>query len=76
MVKDHSDREETLPSLHFFKSVARVLLYAPAIIRIIHNMIIVTPVVKHWLEQEIAQWFHHDDYKKIILFMILLFVCL
>ena len=26
--------------------------------RIIHTTAFVTPVVEHWLEREIAQWFH------------------
>ena len=26
--------------------------------RIAHTMVFVTPVVEHWLEQEIAQWVH------------------
>ena len=26
--------------------------------RIVHTMAFVTPVVEHWLEQEIAQWVH------------------
>ena len=28
--------------------------------RITHTMAFVTPVVEHWLEQEIAQWVHHE----------------
>ena len=28
--------------------------------RIAHTMAFVTPVVEHWLEQEIAQWVHHE----------------
>ena len=28
--------------------------------RIAHTTAFVTPVVEHWLEQEIAQWVHHD----------------
>ena len=27
---------------------------------ITHTMAFVTPVVEHWLEQEIAQWVHHE----------------
>ena len=27
--------------------------------RIAHTTAFVTPVVEHWLEQEIAQWVHH-----------------
>ena len=29
-------------------------------VRIAHTMAFVTPVVEHWLEQEIAQWVHHE----------------
>ena len=28
--------------------------------RIPHTTVFVTPVVEHWLEQEIAQWVHHE----------------
>ena len=28
--------------------------------RIAHTTAFVTPVVEHWLEQEIAQWVHHE----------------
>ena len=28
--------------------------------RITHTTAFVTPVVEHWLEQEIAQWIHHE----------------
>ena len=28
--------------------------------RIAHTMAFVTYAVEHWLEQEIAQWFHHE----------------
>ena len=30
--------------------------------RIAHTMAFVTPVVKYWLEQELAQWVNHDKY--------------
>ena len=36
-----------------FQLAARILLYAYLTDRI------VTPVVEHWLEREIAQWVHH-----------------
>ena len=29
--------------------------------RIAHTMVFVTPIVDHWLDQEIAQWVHHED---------------
>ena len=28
--------------------------------RITHTTVFVTQAVDHWLEQEIAQWFHHE----------------
>ena len=28
--------------------------------RVAHTTAFVTPVVEHWLEQEIAQWVHHE----------------
>ena len=28
--------------------------------RIIHTTAFVTPVVEHWLEQEIEQWVHYE----------------
>ena len=28
--------------------------------RIIHTRCFVTPVVEHWLEQDLAQWVHHE----------------
>ena len=28
--------------------------------KIAHAMTFDTPVVKHWLEREIAQWVHHE----------------
>ena len=64
MVKYHSDseREETRCRHmgYTFLLAARVLLYAPFHTdRIAHTTAFVTPVVEHWLEQEIAQWVHH-----------------
>ena len=29
--------------------------------RITQTMAFATPVVEHWLEREIAQWFHHEE---------------
>ena len=29
--------------------------------RIAHTTAFATPVVEHWLEREIAQWFHHHE---------------
>ena len=56
-VKDHSDieRGNTLLPLHvllFPFNSKKHILYEPSIR---HTMAFVTPVVKHWLEQEIAQ---------------------
>ena len=28
--------------------------------RMVHTTAIVTPVMEHWLEREIAQWVHHE----------------
>ena len=49
MVKDHSAREEACWRNfmdYSFRLAARVLLY--------------TPVMEYWLEQEIAQWVHYE----------------
>ena len=61
MVKDHSDSEKgnLLPphSLLFpIKSMGCFICTIPD--RIAHTTAFVTPVVEHWLEQEIAQWVH------------------
>ena len=57
MAKDHSVRKET-HCHHFmgysFQLAAKGLLYATSHIQD------GTPVVEHWVEQEIAQWVHHD----------------
>ena len=56
MVKDHSDSEKGNPCRHIgysFRLTASVLLYAPT-----HRQDSCTPVVEHWLEEEIAQWVH------------------
>ena len=54
MVKDHSDGERGNPLL------PHGLLFPinNPTDRIAHTMTFVTPVVEHWLEQEIAQWGH------------------
>ena len=41
-----------------YRLTARVLLYAPSHRQETHTTAFVTPVVKHWLEREIAQWVH------------------
>ena len=59
MVQDHSDKKKEETHCHHvgysFWLAARVLLYAP-INRIVHTTAFVTPVMEHWLEQEITQW--------------------
>ena len=59
LVKDHFAREETrcCHMGYSFRLAARVLLYAPSH-RIAHTTVLVTPVMEHWLEREIAQWVH------------------
>ena len=63
MVKNHSDseRRNPLPPLHglLFPISSKVFFYMyHPIDRIAHTTAFVTPVVEHWLEQEIAQWVH------------------
>ena len=53
MVKDHSDSERGNPG-YSFRLAARVILYAPSH-RIAHTTGFVTPVVGHWLAQEVCQ---------------------
>ena len=65
MVKDHSDSERgnPLPPLHglLFPISSKFFLYMHhPIDRIAHTTAFVTPVVKHWLEREIAQWVHRE----------------
>ena len=56
MVKDYSEskRENPLPphGLFFYMHDSSD--------RIAHTKAFVTSVVEHWLEQEIAQWVHHE----------------
>ena len=63
MVKDHSNskRGNLLPphSLLFLISSNFFYMHHPTE-RIAHTMAFVTPVVEHWLEQEIAQWVYHE----------------
>ena len=62
MVKEHSDSEKGNPlPLHrlLFPINSKGFFYmhhTPD--RIAHITAFVTPVVEHWLEQEIAQWVH------------------
>ena len=63
MVKDHSDSEKGNPLLphgllFLINSKGTFICTIPD--RIAHTMASVTPVVEHWLEREIAQWFHHE----------------
>ena len=63
MVKDHSDSERGNPlSLHeLLFPISSNGSFICTIDRITHTTAFVTPVVNHWLEQEIAQWV--DIYK-------------
>ena len=54
MVKDHSDSEKGNPQQGFF------YMHHPTD-RIAHTTAFVTPVVEHWLEQEIAHSDQSDD---------------
>ena len=61
MVKDHSDSEKGNPLLphrllFLMNSKGSFICTIPD--RIAHTTAFVTPVVEHWLEREIAQWFH------------------
>ena len=63
MIKDHSDSERgnlLLPHglLFLISSKGSFICIIPQTIT--HTTIFVTPVVEHWLEQEIAQWIHHE----------------
>ena len=59
MVKDHSDSERgnPLPPHGLLFQQGFFYMHHPTD-RIRHTMAFVTPVVEHWLEREIAQWFH------------------
>ena len=61
MVKDHSDSEGGTPLLPHrllfpISSKGSFICTIPHMIA--HTMAFVTPVMEHWLEQEIAQWVH------------------
>ena len=59
MVKDHSDNEKgnpLPPHRLLFPINSKVFLYASSHRQ--DSTAFVTPVVEHWLEQEIAQWVH------------------
>ena len=59
MVKDHSlsKRVNPLPPYGLLFPISS--MHHPTD-RIAHTTAFVTPVVGHWLEREIAQWFHHE----------------
>ena len=62
MVKDHSDSENGNPLpphrlLFPINSKGSFYMHHPTD-RIAHTTAFVTPVVKHWLEREKAQWVH------------------
>ena len=64
MVKDHSDSEKgnlLLPHGLLFpiSSKGSFYMHHPTD-RKTHTTAFVTPVMEHWLEQEIAQWVHHE----------------
>ena len=60
MVKDHSDSERgnLLPPLHglLFPISSKGSFICTIPDRTAHTMAFVTPVVEHWLEQDIAKW--------------------
>ena len=59
MVKDHSDSERVnllLPQGLLFPISSK----GSFICTIPHTTVFVAPVVKHWLEREIAQWVRHE----------------
>ena len=61
MVKDHSDSEKgnPLPPHRLLIDYQQGFFYMHhSTDRITHTTAFVTPVVEHWLEQEIAQWVH------------------
>ena len=62
MVKDHYDSEKgnPLPPLHgILFPISSKGSFICTIYRIAHTTTFDTPVVDHWLEQEIAQRIHH-----------------
>ena len=65
MVKDHSDSERGNPLMPLFPISSKGSFICISPDRITHTTAFVTPVVEHWLEQEIAQWVHHEGLKKL-----------
>ena len=63
MIKRHSDSKRKillLPHWLFFP-ISRVFYMHHPTERIIHTMAFVTPVLEHWLEQELGQLVHHEQ---------------
>ena len=65
IIKDHSDNKTGNPPTPFpgllFRLAGKVGFYEHhPIDRIVHTMVFVTPVVEYWLQQETAQWGHHE----------------
>ena len=62
MVKDHSQREDHSLQPHslLFPISSNFFYMDHPINRVAHTMDNDTPLVEHWLEQEIAQWIHYD----------------
>ena len=62
MVKDHSDSERgnPLPPDRLLFPISSMGSFISTD-RIAHTTAFGTPVVKHWLEPEIAQWVHHGE---------------
>ena len=61
----NSDRGNLLLPLHGLLFLIRRKSYFICTIAQTYTMGFVTPVVKHWLEQEIAQWVHHISCRSI-----------
>ena len=59
MVKDHSASERGNRCRLMGYSQGFFYMHHPTD-RMAHNTTLVTPVVEHWLEREIAQWVHHE----------------
>ena len=57
MVKDHLESERENPLLPL-RGLGFLKCTIPD--RIAHTMAFVIPVVEHWLEQDIAEWVHHE----------------
>ena len=62
MVKDHSDSVggNPLPPNGYSFRLGLFYMHHPTDM-IAHTTAFVTPVVKHWLEREIAQWVHYEE---------------